>query len=274
MNVAIIDCGYVGQEVASLLAKKGFHVTATTRSLEKLPELAHVAQKTVILKGNTEQEFVPLIAHNDVIIITTSVDHPEHFETVNLHTAHVFRKLALEIDLPRNLIYVSNTSVYGDHNGQWVDETSDLLAKGDSAKNLIEAEKTYASLEEIGWDVCIFRLAEVYGLGREISRRIRSLQGTALPGNGDSYTNMIHKADCAHAIQYALRHHLTGIFNLADEDHPLRHQFYDDVSHRFGIPHVQWNPSLASLHEGNKRVSIHKIKASGYTFLHPHRVLD
>lgn len=274
MNIAIIGCGYIGKAVAALWKQRGFHVTATTRTPERLHELAEVAQKSVILKGNDEREFIPLIAHNDAILITTAADSPEHYESAYLHTAQIFRHLALEMDKPCDLIYTSSTSVYGDHHGRWVDETSELLAKGDQAKILIEAEKTYASLEELGWNVCIFRLAEIYGPGREISNRIRSLKGSSLPGTGESYTNMVHKTDCAHAIQYALRCHLTGVFNLADDDHPLRKELYDAVSDKFALPRVKWDPTLSSIHEGSKRVSNHKIKGQGFAFLHPHRVLD
>ncbi len=274
MNIAIIGCGYLGLEVASLWAKKGYHVTATTRTPEKLPELLKVAQKAVILKGNDEDEFIPLIANNEVILVTTAADSPEHYESAYLHTAQIFRRLALEMDLPRDLIYTSSTSVYGDHHGRFVDETSELLAKNDLTKILIEAERNYLSLEEIGWNVCIFRLAEIYGPGREISKRVRSLQGHSLPGTGSQYTNMIHKADCASAIHYALRCHLKGIFNLADDDHPTRKEMYDAIADKFHLPHVNFDSAMTGNHEGSKRVSNHKIKSEGFAFLHPKRVMD
>ena len=50
-NVAIIGCGYLGMKIASLFTQKKWHVTATTRKSERLPELASVASKGVILKG-------------------------------------------------------------------------------------------------------------------------------------------------------------------------------------------------------------------------------
>lgn len=273
-NIAIIGCGYIGLEAAAVWTKKGDHVTATTRTPERLSELSKVAQKSVILKGNDEDELVPLIAHNETILVTTAADSTEHYESAYLHTAQIFRRLALEMDLPRDLIYTSSTSVYGDHHGLWVDETSELLGKGDQAKILIEAEKTYASLEELGWNVCILRLSEIYGPGREISKRVKSLSHHPLPGSGDQYTNMIHKSDCAGAINYAMRHHLTGIHNLADDDHPTRKELYDQIAGKFRLPVLKWDPSLTSLHSGNKRISNHKIKKAGYRFVHPHRVLD
>lgn len=274
MNIAIIGCGYLGMEIASLWTKKKIHVTATTRTPERLSELSKVAQKSVILKGNHEDEFIPLIAYNDTIVVTIAADSPEHYESAYLNTASIFRKLALEMDLPRNLIYISSTAVYGDHHGLWVDEASDLLGESEQAKILIEAEKTYMSLDEIGWDVCILRLAEIYGPGREISKRIRSMEGHPLPGTGEQYTNMVHKADAARAVDYALKHHLSGVYNLADDDHPTRKEMYDLAAKKFKLVQVKWDPSLTSLHGGNKRVSNHKIKASGFSFAHPHRILD
>ena len=274
MNVVIIGCGYVGAEVAEIWTKKGYHVTATTRSPERLPELAKVAQKGLILKGNDEEELAPLIANNEVILVAIAADNPEHYESAYLHTAQIFRHLALEMDLPRELIYTSSSSVYGDHHGRWVDETSELFSKTEQGKILIEAENTYASLEELGWGVSILRLAEIYGPGRELSKRVRQLEGHALPGSGEQYTNMIHRLDCAHAIDYAHRHHLEGVYNLCDDEHPTRKELYDQISQNFHLPKVKWDPSLTGLHAGNKRISNHKIKAEGFSLRHPHRILD
>ncbi|HSX26172.1 MAG TPA: SDR family oxidoreductase [Chlamydiales bacterium] len=274
MNIAIIGCGYIGSEIAALWSKKGHHVTATTRSPERLPELTKVAQKALVLKGNDEEELVPLLAGNDIILVTVAADNPEVYESAYLHTAQLFRHLALEMDLPLHLIYTSSTSVYGDHHGLWVDETSDLHAKAEQARLLTEAEKMYLSLQDLGWHVCILRLAEIYGPGRELSKRVHQLEGHTLPGTGEHYTNMIHKNDCISAIDYALRHHLEGIFNVADDDHPTRKELYDLISHKFRLPKVKWDPSLTSLHSGNKRISNHKIKSEGFSFRHHSRILD
>lgn len=272
-NIAIIGCGYIGEAVAKDHTGKGNHVTATARTPERLEELSKVAQKSVILKGNDEDEFVPLIANNDTIIVTVAPETVEYYESAYLHTAEIFRRLALEMDLPRNLIFTSSSSVYGDHQGLWVDETSDLLAKDEQSKILIEAEKTYSSLEELGWDVCIFRFAEIYGPEKELSKKVKSAASHAVPGEGNRFTNMIHKEDCVAAIHFALRYNLTGIYNLADDDHPTRKELYDQVAEKFNLSEVKWDPTVTSLHGGNKRVSNHKIKKAGYRFIYPQRIL-
>lgn len=274
MNIVIIGCGYIGTETAAIWKKKGYHVTATTRNPERLDELSRVCQKSVILKGNDEDELIPLIADNDVIVITVAADSPEHYESAYLNTSLIIRHLALEMDSPRQLIYTSSTSVYGDHQGRWVDESSPLLADSENGKILIEAEKHYLSLSEVGWRTCILRLAEIYGPGRDLSERVKQLEGHILPGSGNHFSNMIHKKDCADALDYALRHHLEGVFNLADDEHPTRKELYDAISHKFSLPKVKWDPNHPSLHTGNKRISNHKIKAEGFVFFYPHRVLD
>lgn len=273
-HIVILGCGYVGSEAASIWSKKGYHVTATTRHPERLGELSKVSQKGIIIKGNDENEIAHLIANHDTLVITIAADNSEFYESAYLQTAQIFRHLALEMDLPRDLIYTSSTSVYGDHRGLWVDETSETLGKSEQAKILIETEKTYLSLAELGWRVCILRLAEIYGPNRELSKRVKQLEGHVLPGNGEHFTNMIHKSDCAGALDYALRHNLEGIFNVCDDDHPSRKDLYAAIAAKFNLPPVKWDPHLTGLHSGNKRISNHKIKAEGFAFRHPHRLLD
>lgn len=271
MNIGIIGCGYIGSFVAEEWIRKGHHITATTRSKERFIQLQDVAQKCVIFKDCTEEELFPLIRDNELLVVTIAPDRKEHYESAYLHTAELFHRLATKMKLPRRLIYVSSTSVYGDHQGLWVDETSTLQAHSETEKVLIQTENTYLSLKQLDWNVCILRFAEIYGPNREVSHRLQKLQGTPLPGEGSRYTNMIHKEDCVRMIDYAMEHHLEGIFNGADDEHPSREEYYDKLSEILSFPKVHWDASLPS-YRGNKRISNHKIKAAGYLFTHPNRL--
>ncbi len=274
VKIAIIGCGYIGMKAAAHWSEMGHHVTATTRHPERLPDLAKVAQKTLILKGDDEEGLASLIAANDVLVITIAADSIDQYENAYLHTSQQIRALALEMNEPRRLIYTSSTSVYGDHHGLWVDETASLTAPSEQGKILIQSEKTYLSLSECHWHVCILRLAEIYGPDREISRRAKHMEGHKLPGSGDQYTNMVHKEDVAAALDYALRYRLEGIYNVVDDEHPTRKELYDRIAHQRHWPLLEWDPTLTSMHGGNKRVSNHKIKSEGFVFSFPHRILD
>ncbi len=270
-HIAIVGCGYIGAEAALKWTQRGLHVTGTTRNPSRLDEISKVTQKAVLIRSNDETAFAPLVAANDTILVSVAADSIDHYENAYLHTAQALRHLAVEMEMPKRLIYTSSSSVYGDHHGRWVDEESDLIATTEHAKILIEAEKTYHSLSELGWHVCILRLAEIYGPGRELSKKVKDAHGRALPGTGNQFTNMVHQTDCANAIDYVLRHQLDGVFNIADDDHPTRKELYNQVADKLQIPHPDWDPNLLSLHSGNKRVSNHKIKAEGFTFRFPHR---
>lgn len=274
MNILIFGCGYIGTEVAKIWRAAGHTVTVTTRDPKRFNQLSLVAQKCVIIKGDNKDELAPLVANNDLILVSIAADTPKHYEKAYLNTAQNFRLLALEQDLPRRLIYTSTTTVYGDHSGRWVDENSPLLAASEQGKILIEAEKTFLSLAEIGWHVCVLRVSEIYGPSRELSRRLLRHNDHILPGCGDRFTNMAHKTDIVSAIDYALRHKLEGIYNVSDDEHPTRKELYDILSRKMNLPPVLWDPTHTPLHSGNKRVSNHKIKAAGFAFLHPHRIFD
>ena len=152
-NIAVIGCGYIGSEAAHVWKNRGYYVTGTTRHSEHLGDISKVAQKGVLLKGNEEAEFAALIASNDAILVSVGADKPEDYDTAYRQIAHLFRHLALEMDLPRRLIYTSSASVYGDQHGRFVDEESDLLAQTEQGKILIETEHLYHSLTELGCPV-------------------------------------------------------------------------------------------------------------------------
>src|SRR3990167_10643836 len=99
LNIAIIGCGYLGTELARFWKQQGHFMTVTTRNSEKLDPLSKVAQKSVILKGNDEKEFLSLIANNDVLVIVIAADSPEHYESAYLKTSQIIRHLALDMDL-------------------------------------------------------------------------------------------------------------------------------------------------------------------------------
>jgi nucleoside-diphosphate-sugar epimerase len=125
-NIAIIGCGYIGSETALLWKNQGHRVTSTTRHPEKLKEIAKCSQESVLIQGDNQKEFGALLSANDVLLISVGADHPDEYDTAYLQIARDFRSLAIEMKLPRRLIYTSSTSVYGDAGGQWIDEERDL----------------------------------------------------------------------------------------------------------------------------------------------------
>ena len=70
--------------------------------------------------------------------------------------------------------YLSTTGVYGDHQGAWVDEESELRAvDGSRAYYRIGAERRWLDDVMEGGEVCVFRLAGIYGPGRSVLETVK-----------------------------------------------------------------------------------------------------
>lgn len=275
MKLLIIGCGYIGTGLALFWYNKGHTLTGITHSPKKLKVLNKILNKCIISDAKDENELLVFLKNNEAVVVTLSTDQTSEIEDSYLNTARALKQAATRLNTPKTLIYLSSSALYGDHKGQWVDERSELKTSSDSAKILIETEKVFLSLADLGWTVCVLRVSEIYGTGRELSSQIKELlEGENVPKSWDNYTNMIHQEDVMEAIDYALTHKLEGIYNLTDNDHPTRHELYDKICSQLHLPKIEWENLVAKQEKSaNKRVSNYKIKAAGYVFRYPNRVL-
>lgn len=115
--------------------------------------------------------------------------------------------------------YLSTTGVYGDHAGGWVDEDTPVNpAPGRSAWRA-RAEAGWLALHERhGLPVHLFRLAGIYGPGRNVLENV--LAGTArrIDAPGQLFSR-IHVADVATVLQASIaRPHPGRIYNVCDNE--------------------------------------------------------
>ncbi len=271
MKIAIIGCGYIGYEIAKHLYNKGHFVTCTTRNPDSIKKLSKVTHKSLVMLGSDEKEMSLILSQNDIIIATISTKAKIDFEETFLKTAQTIKKCACELNTPKTIIYTSKSSIYGNHEGMWVDESAELKATDDESRILIETENTILSLKELGWKVSILRLAQVYGPGREIKDFYKSFYKKVIPGHGEYYTNFVHQQDVVGIVFYILDHKIDGIFNVVDDEHPTRQELAELFSTKLKLPHPKFNPKLADFPDNNKRVSNYRIKETGYVFKYPKR---
>lgn len=114
----------------------------------------------------------------------------------------------------RWLGYLSATSVYGDHQGKWVDENSTCYPTTKRAKDRLATESKWL---ESGLPVHIFRLAGIYGKGRSIFERLQSKEIKRIDKLGHLFSR-IHVEDIAHILKASMLTSTPGeIFNVADD---------------------------------------------------------
>ncbi|KKM92234.1 hypothetical protein LCGC14_1220500 [marine sediment metagenome] len=274
MKTTIIGCGYLGLAPAEKLHQNRHFLTCTTINPRSIKKLKKTTQKSLIMRGTDKNEVFLILEDNDTIIVTVEAKNSDEFENTYLQTAHTIKECAKEIEAPKRIIFTSKTSVYGNHDGMWVDESTPLKAKDDFARILIDTENTILSLNDFGWRVAILRLTQVYGgENHEIIDLFKESYKKVLTGHSDYYTNMVHRDDVVGIISYLIDHDIRGIYNLADDEHPTREEFAKKICAKLNLDIPKYDPTLADFPDNNKRVANYRIKEKGYIFKHPNRVI-
>lgn len=267
MKIGIIGCGYVGKAAAICLKNKGHYLSVTTRQPERIQELQSAAHQVYLIKQ--EADYASFLAEQEALLISVAPDAASDYLTTYLKTAESVIHLLPRAPHLRQIIYTSSTSVYGEHNGEWVDENTIPSPSNLNARILLDTENLLLSQSSKALHVSIFRLGEIHGPGRSIEERLKRTHHKVFAGTGDQYTNLIHLDEILQAIELALSKNLNGIFNLCNDFHLPRKVFYEMICKKLGLPSIRWDEQLSSTHGGNKRVSNQKIKNLGLDLIAP-----
>jgi hypothetical protein len=115
--------------------------------------------------------------------------------------------------------YLSTVGVYGDWQGQWVDETSPSRPTSERSLRRLQAERDWALFgREIGRRVESFRLAGIYGPGRSVIDTLRAGTARRIVKPGQVF-NRIHVDDIGKVLAAAIdRDAGHGIYNVTDDE--------------------------------------------------------
>lgn len=165
--------------------------------------------------------------------------------------------------------YLSATSVYGDHQGQWVDETTLPIPLSQRGHHRLMAEKKWLDLfESHHCPVHIFRLSSIYGPHRSPFERINTALVPLVDKPGHFFSR-IHVDDICQILQKTVEHpHPGQIFNLSDDlpcDSAAVMEYAYALLGKKSPPRVpfekaQISNEMRSYYCENKRVKNHKIK--------------
>ena len=173
--------------------------------------------------------------------------------------------------VPRRLVYLSTSGVYGDCGGDWVDESRPLAPQSDRARRRVDAEQCLeAFCNERNVKLTILRVPGIYAADRLPVERLK--RGTvALRAEDDVFTNHIHAEDLAAIVGRALEDDApTGIFNASDDSALRMADYFDLVADRFGLarpPRVpraealaRLSPEMASFMAESRRLVNRRLK--------------
>lgn len=151
-------------------------------------------------------------------------------------TRNLLRALS-EHHLPQQLVYISTSGVYGDCDGDWIDETRTCHATTPRAQRRVDAEKQIRHwARSQGVNACILRVPGIYAADRLPIQRIQQCTPSIIASE-DGYTNHIHADDLARIALAALRHGKPCRIYHASDDQPLKvGDYFDAVADAFHLP--------------------------------------
>lgn len=261
-KILIIGFGYIAQNLSSILADKNIAISATTRS----PNTMDAWKNTPINLIQYNINAAPLdTSKYDFILITT----PPNIDKTDPGLALIRQQLIQNQGQTKWIAYLSSTSIYGDHQGQWVDEYSKPINPGERGKSRIQIENNWLSLfDEFNLPIHIFRLSGFYGPNRNSLSRILNGKTTSIIKEGHIFSR-IHVDDACCALYKSMENPTPGeIYNLADNV-PCPPELVDEYAvqllgkpplTKIPIKEANLSPTAREFYQGSKKVCNKKIK--------------
>lgn len=269
IRTMILGVGYIGGALLEYWKREAKRsLIATTTSVEKLQALKQQADTVILVRGDDVETIRKALQSVEQIVIAIAPTKGNSYKETYLETAKTFRSVLAQNNSLKHLVYLSSTSVYGDRNGEWVTEETDLEPQSENSRTLCDTEALYLQQSSSKLLVTVLRLGGIYGPSRSHYSRVKTFAGTSLPGSGNAFCNWVHQEDVVRAIDWVLKNQLYGVYNICSDDHPSRKELYNLISAEIKAPQVTWDPTTIGAHAGNRKVSNEKIRDTGFTFLH------
>jgi nucleoside-diphosphate-sugar epimerase len=211
--------GSAAAALAERLKPKGWRIAGTARTREKVKDLT--------AQGIEAYQFEPPMSHAATALAATThvlISAPPTVDGDPALTHHVHDLSALN-PRPQWLGYLSTTGVYGDHQGDWVDETTPTAPSTERAKRRVAAEHAWAAWgAAVNVPVHIFRLAGIYGPGQNQLVSLREGKARRIVKPGQIFSR-IHVEDIAAVLEASIARPNPGaIYNICDDEPAPPHE--------------------------------------------------
>ena len=253
MQKLIVGCGYLGLRVAQAWLADGHNVSALTRSAMRAAELSRAGIRPIV--GDIcEPATLDGLPAADTVLFAVGYDRSSGRSQQAVYVDGLRNVLQTIVSRTNRLIYISSSSVYGQSDGEWVDENSEccpVQARGEcclAAEELVHAFFNKGAAIQSGRSSCanVLRLSGIYGPGRLLSRMESLRAGETLAGRGDAWLNLIHVDDAVSAVRACEARGQPDLTYLVTDDQPiLRAEYYALLARLAGAPPPRFNPESA-----------------------------
>lgn len=198
--------GYSAQALTRLLPDD-WTVIGTTRSADKATRLLADGVDPRVWPG---ADLRPALDRATHLLISAAPNEDGDPVLQHLHDEILSRAETFEW-----VGYLSTTGVYGDHNGDWVDEDAPLTPATKRGQLRVKAETEWRAM---GLPLHIFRLAGIYGPGRGPFAKVRNGTARRIIKEGQVFSRT-HVEDIAQVLWASINHPNPGsAYNVCDDD--------------------------------------------------------
>ena len=275
MHLTIVGCGFVGLALAHQLQteRSQLCLTLTTTREERLSELQPLADRVSICDATDAISLKKALCDAEIAVFClvpkgNSQVNEDGYRNTFVDSFHCLIGILPQLPHLRQIIYTSSCSVYGDAQGEWVNESTPTNPSNGHGAVLVESETLLQTIDQPSRRVCILRLGALHGPGREFKDRFYNLAGQTRSGAGQQFTNWVHVDDVAGVIKAAITGMWSGVINVVN-DQPIRlAELIDRTLSSEGLEPIRWgdDPKTAS---SGRRIRNARLRSLGYVMKHP-----
>jgi len=266
MKILSIGYGDIAQRAARRFVAAGHSVVGVCRHPDNKPQIDGV--ELVAADASNEQDLRVVMHGNEfgavLVTLTPSSYDLEGYRNGYVVPCRHLQQVISGLDYAPYVIYVSSTGVYGQQNGEWVDEDSPCEPESDSGRMLLQAE---ALVRDLPVPSTIIRCSGIYGAGRDFMLRQLKAGKVTLR---ESWTNRIHQDDVARFIAFVIEHpeKRNNLYLLSDDEPVMQYEVYQWLARQLGVEvssEVEPGPGP----RGSKRCNNTRVRNTGFTLEYP-----
>ena len=215
MKLFCFGFGQVAQSFVDHLLNSKVDLKLTTTSRKNTSELTFKNLKYLNYQFNEngfDKDLINPLQESDHILISVP--------PINGNDMFIERLVKNNLNLPnlKWLTYLSSTSVYGNHDGAWVNEDSKTNPQTLAGKNRLNVENDWLSIgKKNSLPVQIFRLSGIYSDRYNAITRLRNDQKFVVDKKNHFFSR-IHVKDIVQTLYLSLNKSLNNdIYNLSDD---------------------------------------------------------
>jgi nucleoside-diphosphate-sugar epimerase len=252
--------GYTAEHLAARLAAEGITVAGTTRNPEKRARLQAQGIETHLFSRERPLADAAAALAGTTHLLTSIAPDEAGDAVLDAH--------ATDLAALPGLVwagYLGTTAVYGDRGGGWAHEDDPPTPSLARARRRVEAERLWLVS---GLPVHIFRLAGIYGPGRNALEALRSGRARRVVKPGQVFSR-IHVDDIVRVLTASMARPRPGaIYNVADDLPAPPQDVVTCAAELLGIEpppqqpfeDAELSPMARSFYSDNRRVRNERIK--------------